>query len=131
MTDIDKIVSALSEWLMKVLSSALPKVQVSPTSGIGRVMSGFFGIAPEKYNVWEELVFLAKPTIERFVAPSLHRYLSALPESELRTAANAYADALVAQAKEKGHINLFGVKLGANAFEGLKELLNEKLNEPC
>jgi hypothetical protein len=40
----------------------------------------------------------------------------------------SYADAMLKQAQEKGYVNVFGIQLGANAFEGLKDILEDKYN---
>jgi hypothetical protein len=40
--------------------------------------------------------------------------------------AMSYADALLEQATAKGSVNVFGIELGKNAFEGLKNILSNK-----
>lgn len=40
-----------------------------------------------------------------------------------------YADALIKQAENKGSVNVFGVEIGKNAFEGLKEILEDKFKK--
>lgn len=128
MQQSDILVSAVSEWLGKVATSVLPKMGVPPTSTIGKMMQGFFGINPAQYNIWNELGFLLNPTIQSFVEPKLRQFLSAIPEDKVKDVAMQYADALIAQAQEKGAVNVFGIQIGQNAFEGLKEILNEKFN---
>jgi hypothetical protein len=127
MNNTDKLVEAITEWLENVAVSALPQISIPPTSSIGRMMSGFFGINPAKYNVWNELGFLLNPTIQSFVEPKLKQYLSAIPEDKIKDMAMSYADALLEQATAKGSVNVFGIELGKNAFEGLKNILSNKL----
>lgn len=91
-------------------------------------MQGFFGINPAQYNIWNELGFLLNPTIQSFVEPKLRQFLLAIPEDKVKDVAMQYADALITQAQEKGAVNVFGIQIGQNAFEGLKEILNEKFN---
>jgi hypothetical protein len=126
MNNTDKLVEAITEWLENVAVSALPQISIPPTSSIGRMMSGFFGINPAKYNVWNELGFLLNPTIQSFVEPKLKQYLSAIPEDKIKDMAMSYADALLEQATAKGSVNVFGIELGKNAFEGLKGILSNK-----
>jgi hypothetical protein len=126
MNNTDKLVEAITEWLENVAVSALPQISIPPTSSIGRMMSGFFGINPAKYNVWNELGFLLNPTIQSFVEPKLKQYLSAIPEDKIKDMAMSYADALLEQATAKGSVNVFGIELGKNAFEGLKNILSNK-----
>lgn len=128
MNNADKLIAGVSEWLTRVAASVLPKVSIPPTSGIGKAMSGLFGINPAQYNIWNELGFLLTPTIRGFVEPQLRRYLSAVPDDAIKDMAMSYTDSFIAQAKEKGYVNIFGVQLGANAFEGLKDILSEKFN---
>ena len=128
MTNTDNLIAGLSEWLTRVAASVMPKVSIPPTSGIGKAMQGLFGINPAQYNVWNELGFLLTPTIRGFIEPQLRRYLSAIPDEAVKEVAMSYVDSLVAQAKERGYVNLFGVQLGANAFEGLRDILNQKFN---
>lgn len=126
MNNTDKLVEAITEWLENVAVSALPQISIPPTSSIGRMMSGFFGINPAKYNVWNELGFLLNPTIQSFVEPKLKQYLSAIPDDKIKDMAMSYADALLEQATAKGSVNVFGIELGKNAFEGLKNILSNK-----
>lgn len=126
MTNTDILVTAVTEWVGKIAASVLPQVKIPPTSAIGRMMSGFFGINPLQYNVWNELGFLLNPTIQSFVEPTLRKYLSTIPDENIKEVAIKYADAMLAQAQEKGAVNIFGIELGAGTFERLKEILNEK-----
>ena len=126
MTNTDILVTAVTEWVGKIAASVLPQVKIPPTSAIGRMMSGFFGINPLQYNVWNELGFLLNPTIQSFVEPTLRKYLSTIPDENIKEVAMKYADAMLAQAQEKGAVNIFGIELGAGTFERLKENLNEK-----
>ena len=129
MNNADTLIGAVTEWLGKVASSILPKVSIPPQSAIGKMMSGFLGINPSTYNVWNELGFLLNPTIRSFVEPQMRKYLANIPDASIKDMAMTYADALVKQAQEKGAVNIFGVEFGANAFEGLRGILKEKFNE--
>jgi hypothetical protein len=53
--------------------------------------------------------------------------LGGIPDEQVPELAHKFADAFLARAQEKGSVDLFGLELGANAFEGLKALLTEKL----
>lgn len=126
MTNIDKVSAALSEWLFNVASSILPKMKIPTESPIGKFMYGILGVNPANYNIWKELGFLAEPTIQVMVAPMVSKLLSAVPDDQIQQIAEKYADALLEKAQEKGSVNVFGIELGANAFEGLKEILAAK-----
>lgn len=129
MKNADTLIGAVTEWLGKVASSVMPQVSIPPQSAIGKMMSGFLGINPSTYNVWNELGFLLNPTIRSFVEPQMRKYLANIPDASIKDMAMTYADALVKQAQEKGAVNIFGVEFGANAFEGLRGILKEKFNE--
>lgn len=126
MANIDKVSAALSEWLFNVASSILPKMKIPTESPIGKFMYGILGVNPANYNIWKELGFLAEPTIQVMVAPMVSKLLSAVPEDQIQEIVQKYADALLEKAQEKGSVNVFGIELGANAFEGLKEILAAK-----
>ena len=126
MTNLDKISAALSEWAFNVAKAALPQVRIPANSGIGHLM-GIIGVDPAAYNVWNELGFLAEPMIQTLVTPAVNRMLAGIPDDQLPELAMKYVDAFLAQANEKGSVNLFGLTLGANAFEGLKTILTTKL----
>jgi hypothetical protein len=128
MTNADILVGAMVEWVGKIAASILPQVKVPPTSTIGKMMSGFFGINPAQYNIWAELGFLLNPTIQSFVEPMMRKYLAVIPDENIKDVAMNYADALLKQAQVKGSVNVFGIELGANTFEGLKGILEEKFN---
>lgn len=123
---IDSVTAVLCRWLMNVAESVLPSVRVSPTGSVGRVLSGFFGIDLQSYSVWDELGFLAEPTIRSFVAPRVSGWLAAIPAERLGDTVNAYVDALVERAESNKSVNVFGVRIGANAFRDLKRMLNEQ-----
>ena len=129
MTNIDKVSAALSEWLFNVAASVLPKVKIPTESPIGKFMYGILGVNPANYNIWKELGFLAEPTIQVMVTPMVTKLLGAVPDDQVKEIAEKYVDALLAQAQEKGSVNLFGIELGANAFEGLKDILASKFSK--
>lgn len=129
MTNIDKVSAALSEWLFNVAASVLPKVKIPTESPIGKFMYGILGVNPANYNIWKELGFLAEPTIQVMVTPMVTKVLGAVPDDQVKEIAEKYVDALLAQAQDKGSVNLFGIELGANAFEGLKDILASKFSK--
>lgn len=129
MTNIDKVSAALSEWLFNVAASALPNVKIPTESPIGKFMYGILGVNPAEYNLWKELGFLAEPTIDVMVHPILNKVLGSIPDDQIKEIANKYADAFLQQAQEKGAVNLFGIELGPNAFEGLKTILASKFSK--
>lgn len=128
MTNIDKVSAALSEWAFNVAKSMLPQIKISPNSSLGHLM-GMIGADPRTYNVWNELGFLAEPMIQTVVTPAVNKMLANFPDEMIPELANKYADAFVKQAEEKGSVNLFGLELGKNAFEGLKHILSMKFGE--
>ena len=129
MTNLDKVSSAVSEWIFKVAASIFPKYQIPAGSSIGNIMQGFFGINPASYNVWNELGFLAEPIIEVMVSPLVRQYLGSLPDDQIKSIAFKFVDSMVAEANRKGSINLFGMQLGADAFNGLRNIMVAKLGE--
>lgn len=129
MSNIDKVSAALSEWLFNVASSVLPKFKISNESAIGKFMYGILGINPSSYNIWKELGFLAEPTIQVMVTPMLTKFLGAVPDDQVKQIVDKYVEALISQAQDKGSINVFGVELGVNAFEGLKDILASKFKK--
>lgn len=128
MSSIDKLSEALAEWGMNVAKSVLPNVKIPPQSGIGSFMQ-MLGVDVSTYNIYNELGFLLKPTMRRFIQPTLARYLNGMTDAEVEEMAMEYAEAMREKANEKGYVNLFGVQVGANAFDGLKDILTNKFNE--
>ena len=127
MTNSALVSSAISEWVFKVAASVLPKVKIPTESAIGKFMYGILGVDPASYNLWNELGFLAEPTIEVVVSPMIGRYLGSLPEEQIKDVAMKYVDAMLTEVERKGSINLFGLQLGRDAFEDLKRIMTEKL----
>lgn len=126
MTNVDILADALTEWGANVAKSVLPKIQIPPTSSIGRVMSGFLGINPATYNIYDELGFIIEPTVRTFIVPMISKYMDGIPDDQVKDLAYMYAEAFKKQSSEKGYVNLFGVQLGESAFVGLEEILTEK-----
>ena len=122
----ESITIGISEWLENVIASALPKVQITSSSGIGKAMTGLFGIDLSNYNVWKELGFLVRPMLQNFVAPSVEKYLSLIPEEQREKAVMSLVDAMIDKADKDGYVNVFGIQLGKNAFQGLKDILQNK-----
>lgn len=119
--------AAISEWVFKVAASVLPKVNIPTESAIGKFMYGILGIDPRNYNLWNELGFLAEPTIEVMVSPMVGRYLEGLPDEQIKSVAMKYVDAMLSEVERKGSINLFGLHLQRDAIEDLKRIMTEKL----
>lgn len=128
MTNIDKVSLALSEWAFNVAASFLPKVNIPVDSSLGHLM-GIIGMNPAKYNVWKELGFLAEPMIQMLVTPAVNKMLSGFPDEQIPDLAMKFVDSFIEQAENKGSVNLFGIELGKNAFDGLKEILTAKMEE--
>jgi hypothetical protein len=128
MASIDKLSEVLAEWGMNVAKSVLPNVKIPPQSGIGSFMA-MLGVDVSSYNIYNELGFLLKPTMRRFIQPTLTKYLGGMTDAEVDEMAMEYAEALRTQAMEKGYVNIFGIQVGANAFDGLKDILTTKFNE--
>jgi hypothetical protein len=127
MASIDKLSEALSEWGMNVAKSVLPHVKIPPQSGIGSFMQ-MLGVDVGTYNIYNELGFLLKPTMRRFIRPTLDKYLSGMTDAEVEQLAMEYVEAMREKSNERGYINLFGIQVGANAFDGLKDILTEKFS---
>lgn len=127
MNNIDRVVAALTEWGTKVASSFMPQVRIQSGSGLGRFMTGFLGVDLANYNPWSELGFLAEPVVQSMIAPTVSRMLSGLSDEQVKDMAFRFADSLLARAREKGRVNVFGICLESDAFEGLKGLLDKNL----
>ena len=123
MNNIEKLSNIIAEWLSNIMASILPKVSISSTSGIGKVMNGLLGIDLSTYNVWNELGFLATPVINAFSKPMLQQYLSLIPDEQVKDIALNMVNAMVEQAERNGYINIFGIQVGKNAFEDLKRMV--------
>jgi hypothetical protein len=129
MTSIDKIGVVLSQWLFNVAKSVLPQVGIPADSAIGKFMYGILGVNPASYNLWNELGFLAEPMIQTMVTPIVNKYMSGIPDEQVKDIALKFADAFVTQAQQKGSVNLFGLQMGENAFADLKSMLVAKFEE--
>lgn len=126
MASIDKLSEALTEWVMNVAKSVLPQVQIPPASGLGGFMQ-MLNIDTRTYSIYDELGFLLKPTIKHYIEPMVGKFFSGMDDEQIKMMAMSYVEAFQEQARAKGHVNLFGIHLGADAFEGLRDILNEKL----
>lgn len=124
MTNVDRLGVALSQWAFKLASNVLPQIKIPTDSAVGKFMSGILRVDPSSYNIWNELGFLAEPTIQVMITPFIHKFMSAIPEDQIRDVALRYADAFCQRAREKGSVNLFGIDVGQNAFEDLKHIIN-------
>ena len=127
MTNLDKVSAGLSEWAFNVAKSFLPQVGIPTESAIGKFMYGILGVNPATYNVWNELGFLAEPVIQTLITPAVNKMLAGFPDEQIPELTMKYIDAFMKRANEKGAVNLFGLSLGANAFEGLKNIMTSKL----
>jgi hypothetical protein len=125
MSSIEKLSEALTEWGMNVAQSVLPNVKIPPQSDIGSFMQ-MLGVDVRAYSIYDELGFLLKPTMRRFIQPTLAKYLGGMTDAEVEEVAKEYVEALREQANERGYVNLFGVQIGSNAFDALKDILTDK-----
>lgn len=128
MGSLDKLTDGLAVWGMNIAKSVLPNVKIPPTSGIGSFMQ-MLGVDIRTYSIYDELGFLLQPTMRRLISPTLSKFLGGMSDVEVEEMAMEYVEAMRAKAAEKGYVNIFGVQVGANAFDGLKDILTEKFNE--
>lgn len=126
---INKVTNALSEWIFNVAKSILPRVGIPAESAIGKFMYGILGVNPASYNIWNELGFLAHPTIKTFLTPMLNKALTGMTDEQVKEIVNKYVDAMLEEVDRKGSINLFGIELKKDAFSDLKRILNERIGE--
>ena len=126
MSNIIKVSEALTEWAMVVAKSVLPNVQIPPTSGIGGLMQ-MLNVDLRTYNISDELGFLLKPTIKHYIEPMLGKFFAGMDDEQIKSMVMSYVEAFQEQAREKGYVNLFGIQLGANAFDGLHDILTDKM----
>lgn len=120
----ESLTNALSQWAFKVASSFLPAVRIPQTSGVGSVMA-MLGIDLSRYNVWNELGFLAEPVIKTMLTPMVNKYFGSMSEEQLTETVDTIVNSCISQAKERGRVNVFGIELKEDAFEGLKSMLYE------
>ena len=127
MAMIEKVSVALSEWAFKVLSSFLPAYRIPEGSRVGNIMQGLFGINPATYNVWNELGFLAEPMIQSMVTPAINNVLSGMSDEQIKEVVLKFIDSFVEQSRTKGSVNLFGIELKEDAFNGLRQIMVNKM----
>ena len=128
MTNIDKISAALSEWAFKVAKSVLPQVSIPVGGKLGGLMQ-IIGVNPATYNIWNELGFLAEPIIQTMVTPAVGRMLAGFPDEQVVELAYKYVDAFIAQAKEKGPVNLFGIEVDVADLQELRSMLDKQFEK--
>ena len=124
---VNKVSNALAEWGYKVASSFPPAYRIPEGSAIGNIMQGFFGMNPASYNVWKELGFLAEPLLQSLVTPAVNRMLAGMTDEQVQDVVFKFVYSFIAQAREKGSVNLFGIELKEDAFVGLREILANKM----
>jgi hypothetical protein len=56
----------------------------------------------------------------------LAKFFKDMSDEEVMSVAMAYIDACEQHANEQGHVNIFGIELGANAFAGLRDIIKSK-----
>ena len=127
MTNIDKISVALSEWAFKVAKSVLPQVNIPVGGKLGGLMQ-LIGVNPATYNIWNELGFLAEPLIQTIVTPAVGKMLAGIPDEQVVDLAYKYVDAFIAQAKQKGSVNLFGIEVEEEDLQNLRSMLDSQFN---
>ena len=128
MTNIDKVSLALSEWAFNVAKAFLPQFKIPVGGKLGGLMQ-MIGADPAKYNIWNELGFLAEPLIQTMVTPAVGRLMGGIPDEQVPELAMKFVDSFIKRAEEKGGVNLFGLELGQSTFERLKEILESKFSE--
>lgn len=125
MNNIDIVNNALTEWAFKVAKSFLPQVQLPRSVA---TFMGLLGADPAKYNIWNELGFLAEPMIQTIITPAVYKMLGGIPDAQIPDLARKFIDSFVTQAQTKGSVDLFGLTLGPDAFEGLRDIYEQHLN---
>ena len=128
MTNIDKVSLALSEWAFNVAKAFLPQFKIPVGGKLGGLMQ-LIGADPAKYNIWNELGFLAEPLIQTMVTPAVGRLMGGIPDEQVPELAMKFVDSFIKRAEEKGGVNLFGLELGQSTFERLKEIMESKFSE--
>ena len=79
------------------------------------------------YSIYDELGFMLKPIIRHYVEPMVNKFFVGKSDDEIKTMVTMFAESFKERARERGYVNVFGVQLGESAFNGLLDILNEKL----
>ena len=79
------------------------------------------------YNIYDELGFLLKPTIKHYIQPMLNKFFEGKSDAEIKEFTMAIAESFREEARSKGYVNVFGIQLGESAFDGLYNILTNKL----
>lgn len=123
---LNKVNEALAEWLNNVAKSVLPQVQIPPTSGIGGFMQ-MLGIDLRTYSIYDELGFILKPMLRYYTEPMVSKFFEGKSDEEVKRMSLMLAESFREQARARGYVNVFGIQLGESAFEGLIDILNQKM----
>ena len=127
MAMIEKVSVGLSEWGFKVVSSFLPAYRIPEGSTVGNIMQGLLGINPGTYNVWNELGFLAQPMLQSIITPAINKALAGMTDEQIKDVVIKFIDSFIQQSRQKGSVNLFGIELKEDAFNGLRDIMVNKL----
>lgn len=127
MNNSDKIITAIFDWLQPVITAQLPNTLQGFSDKVSGFMGKYLGIDLGNYNVFNELGFLLRPGLDSMLRPKLQEMLSKVPDEQLPDMVTGMLDACIAQAEEKGMVNIFGVEINAKGFRNLKSAIMNNL----
>ena len=127
MSNSDKIITAIFDWLQPIITAQLPNTLQGFSDRVSGFMGKYLGIDLGNYNVFNELGFLMRPGLDHILRPKLLEVLSKVPDEQLPEMVTSMLDACIAQAEERGVVNIFGVEINAKGFRNLKTAINNNL----
>lgn len=129
MNNTQALTTALHEWFTPIAIELSGQSQLRLPKAFQSTMGMIFGIDLSNYNPLVELSGALKPAIDNLAMPMINKYLSGIPDDKIPLMANSIVDGLLAQAKEKGEVNVFGLPMTEVAFANLKQSIANNIKD--
>lgn len=123
------LISAFHEWFTPIAIELAGQSQLRLPKAMQSFMGMLFNVDLTNYNPLVELSGALRPAIDNIAMPMLNKYLAEVPDDQIPVMANSIVDGFIAQAKEKGEVNVFGIPMTEVAFVNFKQSLSNHM--PC
>lgn len=127
----DILVKSVNRWLSDIIVGILPSFKNNPTmTKMNTLMGSLLGLDLSHYSILSELSFLFPSLFGNYINGYITQFINSMgiEDKDIPQQVNNIVDNCIHQCKTRGHINIFGLQFEESAFNNLKSIFTEMVD---
>lgn len=127
----DILVKSVNRWLSDIIVGILPSFKNNPTMNkVNNIMGSLLGLDLSQYSILSEFSFLIPSLFSNYVNTYITQFVNSMgiEDKDIPQQVNNIVDSCIQRCRAKGHINIFGLQFEESAFNNLKKVFTEMVD---